>query len=251
MEDPVVHLVERLHRLLDRVAAAALRRARRARLGGVDRLSLPQAGGPAPGEPVRHVASQRLDQLEGDRRAERAPGAQHGASSSTGRAANNVLLTGARGTGKSSLIKACLNELRRTRPAADRGRQGRPGGPARHRRSGRRAARALHRLLRRPQLRRGRARLQGAEVDARRLGRAVQRQRADLRHQQPPPPAARVHAREPHLPAHGRRRGASRRGGGREDLAVRALRAVGQLLSVHAGRIPGHRGAVAAPLRRR
>ena len=28
-----------------------------------------------------------------------------------GRAANNVLLTGARGTGKSSLIKACLNEF--------------------------------------------------------------------------------------------------------------------------------------------
>jgi predicted AAA+ superfamily ATPase len=29
----------------------------------------------------------------------------------SGRAANNVLLTGARGTGKSSLIKACLNEF--------------------------------------------------------------------------------------------------------------------------------------------
>ena len=28
-----------------------------------------------------------------------------------GKAANNVLLTGARGTGKSSLIKACLNEF--------------------------------------------------------------------------------------------------------------------------------------------
>jgi predicted AAA+ superfamily ATPase len=34
-------------------------------------------------------------------------------SSSSGPPANNVLLTGARGTGKSSLIKACLNALRR------------------------------------------------------------------------------------------------------------------------------------------
>ena len=56
------------------------------------------------------------------------------------------------------------------RPAPDRGRQGRPGGPARHRRPGGRTARAFHRLLRRPELRRGRAGLQGAEVDPRRLG---------------------------------------------------------------------------------
>ena len=67
-----------------------------------------------------------------------------------GQPANNVLLTGARGTGKSSLIKACLNEF------APRGLRlievdkTRPGGPARHRRPGRRAARAIHRLLRRP-----------------------------------------------------------------------------------------------------
>ena len=35
------------------------------------------------------------------------------------------------------------------------------------------------------------------------------------------------------------------RGGRREDLAVRALRPVGELLSVQPGRIPGDRGAVA------
>ena len=35
-----------------------------------------------------------------------------------GRPANNVLLTGARGTGKSSLIKACLNALCRARACA-------------------------------------------------------------------------------------------------------------------------------------
>ncbi|MCP1575697.1 putative AAA+ superfamily ATPase [Herbaspirillum rubrisubalbicans] len=41
-----------------------------------------------------------------------------------GRPANNVLLTGARGTGKSSLIKACLNQYADQGPALDRGGQG-------------------------------------------------------------------------------------------------------------------------------
>ena len=61
-------------------------------------------------EPVRHVAPIALDNLkEVDVQKERlrANTAQFVA----GRAANNVLLTGARGTGKSSLIKACLHEF--------------------------------------------------------------------------------------------------------------------------------------------
>ena len=37
----------------------------------------------------------------------------------SGKPANNVLLTGARGTGKSSLIKACLNEYAARGLAAD------------------------------------------------------------------------------------------------------------------------------------
>ena len=60
-------------------------------------------------EPVRHLGAMRLldlkeidDQKEKIRRnTEQFVG---------GRSANNVLLTGSRGTGKSSLIKACLNE---------------------------------------------------------------------------------------------------------------------------------------------
>src|ERR1700749_4033813 len=61
-------------------------------------------------ESVRHVAPIALDNLkEVDAQKERlrANTAQFVA----GRSANNVLLTGARGTGKSSLIKACLHEF--------------------------------------------------------------------------------------------------------------------------------------------
>ena len=61
-------------------------------------------------EPVRHVAPIALADLkEVDAQKERlrANTAQFVA----GRSANNVLLTGARGTGKSSLIKACLHEF--------------------------------------------------------------------------------------------------------------------------------------------
>ena len=61
-------------------------------------------------EPVRHVGAIALGNLkEVDTQKERlrANTAQFVA----GRSANNVLLTGARGTGKSSLIKACLHEF--------------------------------------------------------------------------------------------------------------------------------------------
>jgi len=61
-------------------------------------------------EPVRHVAGIRLSDLqEVDPQKERL--LRNTAQFVAGRPANNVLLTGARGTGKSSLIKACLNEF--------------------------------------------------------------------------------------------------------------------------------------------
>ena len=61
-------------------------------------------------EPVRHVASIRLDALvEVDPQKERL--LRNTAQFLAGQGANNVLLTGARGTGKSSLVKACLNEF--------------------------------------------------------------------------------------------------------------------------------------------
>jgi len=59
-------------------------------------------------EPVRHVAQIRLDDLqEVEPQKERL--VRNTAQFVAGRPANNVLLTGARGTGKSSLVKAALN----------------------------------------------------------------------------------------------------------------------------------------------
>ncbi len=68
-----------------------------------------RAGGAAL-EPVRHMAPIRLaDLVEVDAQKERL--LRNTEQFVAGRPANNVLLTGARGTGKSSLIKACLNEF--------------------------------------------------------------------------------------------------------------------------------------------
>jgi len=61
-------------------------------------------------EPVKHIATIRLTDLkEVDAQKERL--VRNTAQFVAGRSANNALLTGARGTGKSSLIKACLNEF--------------------------------------------------------------------------------------------------------------------------------------------
>ena len=67
-------------------------------------------GGSGVVEPVRHVAPIRLAALvEVDAQKERL--VRNTEQFVAGFGANNVLLTGARGTGKSSLIKACLNEF--------------------------------------------------------------------------------------------------------------------------------------------
>lgn len=61
-------------------------------------------------EPVRHVAHMRLADLqEIDGQKEKIQ--RNTLQFVQGLPANNVLLTGARGTGKSSLVKACLNEF--------------------------------------------------------------------------------------------------------------------------------------------
>lgn len=60
-------------------------------------------------EPVRHVAAMRLDDLK-EIEPQKEKIQRNTQQFVQGQPANNVLLTGARGTGKSSLIKACLNE---------------------------------------------------------------------------------------------------------------------------------------------
>ena len=59
-------------------------------------------------EPVRHVGAMQLSDLQNiDVQKEKI--ARNTEQFVSGRTANNVLLTGARGTGKSSLIRACLH----------------------------------------------------------------------------------------------------------------------------------------------
>ncbi|MBP6268049.1 MAG: ATP-binding protein [Rhizobacter sp.] len=111
LPDPLLHLLHRAEALISRIeavlphpltapdwaASIAFRYRRRS------------AGGSAL-EPVRHVAPIRLaDLVEVEPQKERL--VRNTEQFVEGRTANNVLLTGARGTGKSSLIKACLNEF--------------------------------------------------------------------------------------------------------------------------------------------
>ncbi|MEJ6024134.1 ATP-binding protein [Ramlibacter sp. PS4R-6] len=60
-------------------------------------------------EPVRHVAEIRLSDLK-EIEPQKEKIQRNTLQFVQGQPANNVLLTGARGTGKSSLVKACLNE---------------------------------------------------------------------------------------------------------------------------------------------
>ena len=61
-------------------------------------------------EPVRHVAGIRLSDLK-EVEPQKEKLLRNTAQFVAGKPANNALLTGARGTGKSSLVKACLNEF--------------------------------------------------------------------------------------------------------------------------------------------
>ncbi|HEY1225896.1 MAG TPA: ATP-binding protein [Ramlibacter sp.] len=103
-------LVTRAHRLLDRLEAVLphpLSAPRRDET--IAWRYRKRSSGHGSLEPVRHVAAIRLGDLkEIEPQKERIQ--RNTEQFVAGQPANNVLLTGARGTGKSSLIKACLNE---------------------------------------------------------------------------------------------------------------------------------------------
>ncbi len=108
--DRLLHLIERAEHLLSRLDAVLPHPPAAPDWAASVAFRYRKRGAAAALEPVRHVATIRLADLrEVDAQKERL--VRNTAQFVAGRSANNVLLTGARGTGKSSLIKACLNEF--------------------------------------------------------------------------------------------------------------------------------------------
>ncbi len=104
------HLIARAEALLGRLEAILPAPARAPDWSASIAFRYRKRGASGVIEPVRHVGAMRLDALqEVDTQKERLR--RNTQQFVSGRPANNVLLTGARGTGKSSLIKACLNEF--------------------------------------------------------------------------------------------------------------------------------------------
>jgi predicted AAA+ superfamily ATPase len=112
--DPLLHLIARAEALLTRLEAVLPHPLTAPDWNASIAFRYRRRGGSGLIEPVRHVAPIRLAALvEVEPQKERL--LRNTRQFVEGFGANNVLLTGARGTGKSSLIKACLNEF------ADRG----------------------------------------------------------------------------------------------------------------------------------
>ncbi|HZT55922.1 MAG TPA: ATP-binding protein, partial [Burkholderiaceae bacterium] len=112
--DPLLHLIARAEALLGRLEAVLPHPPTAPDWNAAIAFRYRKRGGSGVIEPVRHVAPIRLAALvEVEAQKERL--LRNTQQFVDGLKANNVLLTGARGTGKSSLIKACLNEF------ADRG----------------------------------------------------------------------------------------------------------------------------------
>lgn len=111
MDAPALaRLVDRAHALLDRLEAVLPHAPAAPDWGASVAFRYRRRGNAGVLEPVRHVATIHLAQLrEVDAQKERL--LRNTEQFVAGRPANNVLLTGARGTGKSSLIKAVLNEF--------------------------------------------------------------------------------------------------------------------------------------------
>ena len=104
------HLIERAEALLARIEAVVPHPLAAPDWSASTAFRYRRRGGSGAIEPVRHVATIRLASLVevGPQKEKLVRNTEQFVA---GQAANNVLLTGARGTGKSSLIKACLNEF--------------------------------------------------------------------------------------------------------------------------------------------
>jgi hypothetical protein len=108
LTDKVERLLERADALLARLQRVLPHAAEAPDWASSIAFRYRKRGGVGVLEPVRHVATIALADLkEVDGQKERL--VRNTAQFVAGKPANNVLLTGARGTGKSSLIKACLN----------------------------------------------------------------------------------------------------------------------------------------------
>ena len=108
--DPLLHLFARAEALLGRLEAVLPHPPTAPDWAASIAFRYRRRGGSGLIEPMRHVAPIRLAALvEVEPQKERL--LRNTQQFVDGFGANNVLLTGARGTGKSSLIKACLNEF--------------------------------------------------------------------------------------------------------------------------------------------
>ena len=108
--DALLTLIQRAEALLGRLEAVLPHSLEAPDWAAAIAFRYRKRGGSGRIEPVRHIAPIRLDAL-----VEVEPQKQRLLRNTeqfvAGLGANNVLLTGARGTGKSSLIKACLNQF--------------------------------------------------------------------------------------------------------------------------------------------
>ncbi len=110
MNEAVEHLIARVEKLLTRLEAVLPHAPKAPDWSAATAFRYRRRGANTVLEPVRHASTIRLADLkEIDAQMERLR--RNTEQFIEGRPANNVLLTGARGTGKSSLIKACLNEF--------------------------------------------------------------------------------------------------------------------------------------------
>ena len=111
MNEKFLHLLLRAEQLINRIELILPQALSQPDWGaGVAYRYRKRSSGHATLEPVRHVSAMRLTDLK-EIEPQKEKILRNTLQFVSGKPANNVLLTGARGTGKSSLIKACLNEF--------------------------------------------------------------------------------------------------------------------------------------------